>query len=202
MGTIIHDDIIYGGGGSDIEIDDTTTASNKVWSSQKISNELNTKLESIPIANSSTLGGVKIGSNINVAADGTISTHAPYSLPTASSSTKGGVTVGKGLSMTGTAIGIKNFSIDTESFNITSTTIDAHEVGIIRVYLTSSTQRERMITNGFVVGAWTTDGQLYTTVHLIAENQGSYGAIDVQILNTYDVARTVSAIQLRYAYWS
>ena len=59
-----------------------------------------TYLTSLPIASSSTLGGVKIGSGLTVAEDGTISAAAAYTLPTASSSVKGGIIVGTGLSIT------------------------------------------------------------------------------------------------------
>lgn len=44
-----------------------------------------------PIATSSTLGGVKIGSNVGVLPDGTISVATPYALPAATSSSLGGV---------------------------------------------------------------------------------------------------------------
>ena len=189
-----------GGGGS--EIDDTTTVNNKTWSSNKISTELNTKLESIPIANSSTLGGVKIGSNINVASDGTISTHAPYSLPTASSSTKGGITVGAGLSMNGTALELKNLIHNQRTISVTSKTIEPKTVGNIRVYLENKTQRDQMIDKGYVVGANITDLQMLTVVRAIAENQGTYGAIDVSIYNTWDTAQTVTGVTIFYAYWS
>lgn len=52
-------------------------------------------------ATSFVLGGVKIGSGINVANDGTISVPTPtaYSLPTASSTVLGGIKVGNGLSI-------------------------------------------------------------------------------------------------------
>lgn len=56
----------------------------------------------LPVATSSTLGGVKIGANVNVTADGTISVAAPtppYTLPAATSTTLGGVIVGNGLSV-------------------------------------------------------------------------------------------------------
>lgn len=88
---------------------------------------------SIPVATSSVLGGVKIGSNINVAGDGTISVTFPapvattgalgyvqigsginvasgvisvptYVLPIASSSVLGGVKVGSGLAIDGTGV--------------------------------------------------------------------------------------------------
>lgn len=54
----------------------------------------------LPIATSSKLGGVKIGSNVTIAVDGTISVPAAYSLPTAAVDTLGGVKVGSGLSIT------------------------------------------------------------------------------------------------------
>jgi hypothetical protein len=53
-----------------------------------------------PIATASVLGGVKIGSGVTVAGDGTISVTA-YSLPTASASVLGGVKVGTGLAVAG-----------------------------------------------------------------------------------------------------
>lgn len=57
----------------------------------------------LPKATGSTLGGVKIGSGIDVAGDGTISVDggSQYTLPTASASTKGGIKVGNGLVMSG-----------------------------------------------------------------------------------------------------
>lgn len=59
----------------------------------------------LPPATASVLGGVKIGANINVTADGTISVAAPtpaYTLPPATTSTLGGVIVGTGLTVDGT----------------------------------------------------------------------------------------------------
>ena len=56
-------------------------------------------------ATASALGGVKIGSNISVAADGTISTHAPYSHPTESANKTIAAATGKVLS----AIAVNSF---------------------------------------------------------------------------------------------
>lgn len=53
----------------------------------------------LPAATKTTLGGVKAGSNVTIASDGTISVAAPYTLPKASASTLGGVKVGDGLSV-------------------------------------------------------------------------------------------------------
>jgi hypothetical protein len=51
-------------------------------------------------ATSTRLGSVKIGENIDVEPDGTISVATPYVLPTASNSIRGGVRVGTGLQVT------------------------------------------------------------------------------------------------------
>jgi len=51
-------------------------------------------------ATASTIGGVRVGDNITVTDDGTISTHAPYTLPVATTNTIGGVKVGDNISVT------------------------------------------------------------------------------------------------------
>lgn len=67
---------------------------------QHIIAKLNETTYELPVATASKLGGVKIGSGITLAADGTISvSSSTYSLPTASSSVLGGVKVGNGLSI-------------------------------------------------------------------------------------------------------
>lgn len=50
-------------------------------------------------ATATVLGGVKIGSNVNVLADGTISVAAPYTLPIATATVLGGVKGGTGVSI-------------------------------------------------------------------------------------------------------
>ena len=56
----------------------------------------------LPPASATTLGGVKIGSGINVTADGVISANggAPYELPAATADTLGGIKVGNNLTIT------------------------------------------------------------------------------------------------------
>lgn len=51
----------------------------------------------LPKANINTLGGVIIGDNITVDADGKISTHSPYRLPQASDTVLGGVKIGENI---------------------------------------------------------------------------------------------------------
>ena len=85
-----------------------------------------TYLTSLPIASSSTLGGVKIGSGLTVAADGTISAAAAYTLPTASSSVKGGIKVGTGLTMSSETLNHSNSVTAKTAYGCTATTASAN----------------------------------------------------------------------------
>lgn len=85
-----------------------------------------TYLTSLPIASSSTLGGVKIGSGLTVAADGTISAAAQYTLPTASSSVKGGIKVGTGLTMSSETLNHSNSVTAKTAYGSTATTASAN----------------------------------------------------------------------------
>lgn len=53
----------------------------------------------LPVATTTTLGGVKVGDNLSIDASGRLSGAAPYTLPTATASRLGGVKVGDGLSV-------------------------------------------------------------------------------------------------------
>lgn len=81
---------------------------------------------SLPIASSSTLGGVKIGSGLTVTADGTISAAAAYTLPTASSTTKGGIKVGTGLTMSSETLNHSNSITAKTTYGSTATTASAN----------------------------------------------------------------------------
>lgn len=85
-----------------------------------------TYLTSLPVASSSTLGGVKIGSGLTVAADGTISAAAAYTLPTASSSVKGGIKVGTGLTMSSETLNHSNSITAKTTYGSTATTASAN----------------------------------------------------------------------------
>lgn len=81
---------------------------------------------SLPIASTSTLGGVKIGSGLTVAEDGTISAAAEYTLPTASSTTKGGIKVGSGLTMSSETLNHSNSITAKAAYGSTATTASAN----------------------------------------------------------------------------
>ena len=85
-----------------------------------------TYLTSIPIASSSTLGGVKIGSGLTVAEDGTISAATAYTLPTASSSVKGGIKVGTGFTMSSETLNHSNSVTAKTAYGSTATTASAN----------------------------------------------------------------------------
>lgn len=87
---------------------------------------IGTYLTSLPVASSSTLGGVKIGSGLTVAADGTISAAAAYTLPTASSSVKGGIKVGTGLTMSSETLNHSNSITAKTAYGSTATTASAN----------------------------------------------------------------------------
>jgi hypothetical protein len=55
----------------------------------------------LPKASNNTLGGVKVGANLSISGDGTISVAAPYVLTTATASVVGGIKVGANLSISG-----------------------------------------------------------------------------------------------------
>ena len=81
---------------------------------------------SLPIASSSTLGGVKIGSGLTIAEDGTISAAAAYTLPTASSSVKGGIKVGTGLTMSSETLNHSNSITAKTAYGSTATMASAN----------------------------------------------------------------------------
>ena len=53
----------------------------------------------LPTASDVVLGGIKVGNNLSIDANGFLSTHTPYTLPTASSLVLGGIRVGNNLSI-------------------------------------------------------------------------------------------------------
>ena len=53
----------------------------------------------LPTASDVVLGGIKVGNNLSIDANGFLSTHTPYTLPTASSLVLGGIKVGDNLSI-------------------------------------------------------------------------------------------------------
>ena len=69
-----------------------------------------TRTYHLPIASETTLGGIKVGSNLTIEEDGTLNAEATeYQLPAATSTTLGGIKVGTALSITS---GVLSVSVD------------------------------------------------------------------------------------------
>ena len=96
------------------------------WAYGEWAKILTDKNFALPVASTSTLGGVKIGSGLTVAADGTISAAAQYTLPTASSSVKGGIKVGTGLTMSSETLNHSNSITAKTAYGSTATTASAN----------------------------------------------------------------------------
>lgn len=153
----------------------------------------------LPAATSSVLGGVKIGSGITVAADGTISAASSYTLPTASTTVKGGIKVGTGLTMSSETLNHSNSITAKTAYGSTATTASANG-GSITVtdvkydaqgHITGSTDRKITLSQttytlaglGGVPTSRTINGKaLSSNITLTA---GDVGAATSSALNSY-----------------
>lgn len=119
-----------------IEVDGATFIKAEKQIHQKVAQTINKIIDrdggadySLPIATSSVLGGVKVGTGLTVTEDGTLNGAVNYTLPTASSSTLGGVKVGTGLSIgIGGTLSVDSGVINGE-FDYTKTFISTYENG-------------------------------------------------------------------------
>ena len=73
----------------------------------------------LPIASASTLGGIKVGTNLTIEEDGTLNAESTeYNLPVATSSTLGGIKIGSGLSITDAVASVNiDSNLDADSSN-------------------------------------------------------------------------------------
>ena len=73
----------------------------------------------LPIASATTLGGIKVGTNLTIEDDGTLNAESTeYILPVATSSTLGGIKLGNGLNISDAVVSvIVDASLDDESSN-------------------------------------------------------------------------------------
>jgi len=79
----------------------------------------------LPIASATTLGGIKVGTNLTIEEDGTLNAESTeYNLPVATSSTLGGIKIGNSLSIAdGVASVIVDSNLDSDSSNPLSNSI-------------------------------------------------------------------------------
>ena len=134
------------------------------------------------IASSSTIGGVKIGTGVTIAGDGTISvtTASEYVLPTASTSTLGGVKVGAGINIDGDGV----ISATTATQFVLTTATDV-VLGGVKIGAGIG------ITNG-VISVTTGAFALQTATNVILGGVKIGSGIDITSSGTISVSTSVS----------
>lgn len=95
---------------SDINIQQTTPS---------INIDTATRNYHLPIASATTLGGIKVGTNLTIEEDGTLNAElTEYNLPVATSSTLGGIKVGSGLNINNSILSVSvDANLDANSTN-------------------------------------------------------------------------------------
>lgn len=97
-----------------------------------------TRTYHLPIASADTLGGIKVGNNLSIEEDGTLSAESTeYNLPTATTSRLGGVKVGGHLDITN---GVLSVTVDSTLNTDSTNPIQNNTVASALSTLTSTTQ--------------------------------------------------------------
>ena len=205
-----------------VELDDTTTAADKIWSSQKTNNTIAAK----PSINDSSTSASAVWSsqktNNTIAAKPSIndsSTSASavwssqktksyadsaYTLPKATTSSLGGVSVGTGLSVNGSGVlslpEIKRDYVDNLSYKTAPITVPAHGSAYGLVTITDSTIIQRLA-RGNIYGIQS--GAVNATVYRIIPSLSVSNAIDVliEVFNVSNSASTINKASLYYWYF-
>ena len=145
----------------------------------------------LPTATASVLGGVKIGSGVNVAQDGTISVTIPpaYSLPTASTTTLGGVKIdGTSITIDGNGV-ISSFGASPYTLPTASTTT----LGGVKIDGTSITiDGNGVISSSGGAGLQSRTAASGTLSNLIDNNTASAGQLDIA-----NVAKTYALLKIQ-----
>lgn len=142
----------------------------------------------LPIASATTLGGIKVGTNLTIEEDGTLNAEATeYQLPTASSDTLGGVKVGLGLQIND---GVLTPIVDTILSNVS-----ANPVTNATISNTISTINTDITTLGSRVGVLeTSNSNIINSISGIEGNINSLDdAVDTVTSDVSDLTSTVSS---------
>ena len=141
----------------------------------------------LPIASETTLGGIKVGSNLTIEEDGTLNAEATeYQLPTASASTLGGVKVGSNLQIVD---GVLSANVDS-----VLSTVSSNPVQNSTISTTVNTINSDITALGSRVGILeTSNGDILNSISGIEGNITSIDdAIDGLSDDLSDLSSTVS----------
>lgn len=147
----------------------------------------------LPIASSTTLGGIKVGTNLTIEDDGTLNAESTeYNLPVATSSTLGGIKIGSGLSISdGTASVIVDASLDQDSSNPVRNSIITSNLSTLTSAVQSATSSITAISNNLstITNSVSTNTSDIAALQTTVNNQTT--AIET---NTSNISNNTSAI--------
>ena len=152
---------------------------------------------SLSPATTNTLGGVKVGANLSVTADGTLSADAQqYTLPTASADTLGGVKVGTNLSISNGVLSATNTNTKVTSVGnhytpradtnsaLTSSTSSTGTYALNTEYNVVTGITLSRDAKGHVVGISTTNQKVKDTNTTYSSKTAASGGTDVSLVTT------------------
>ena len=147
----------------------------------------------LPIASATTLGGIKVGTNLTIEDDGTLNAESTeYNLPVATSSTLGGIKIGSGLSISDGVVSVNvDSSLDPDSTNPVRNSIITSNLST----LTSAVQDAGSSITAISNNVSTLTTAVGTNANNISNLQTTVGNHTTAIeTNTSNIANNTSAI--------
>ena len=172
------------------------TASSVTWATVLLANSAGYQL---PVATASVLGGVKQGSGVTIAGDGTLSaTGTSYTLPAATTSTLGGVIVGSGINVSAGTISVTPYTLPSATTSVlggvivgSGITLTGSTISVTPYTLPAATTSAL---GGVIVGAGlsVTSGTVSTTVQTVAGVSPTAGNVPLAVANITGAAPLAS----------
>lgn len=166
----------------------------------------------LPIASATTLGGIKVGTNLTIEEDGTLNAESTeYNLPVATSGTLGGIKIGSGLTITNAVASvIVDSNLDADSSNplrnsvitsnINALTTAVQEAGSSITSLSSSVSNLSNTVSGHTSSISSMNATLDAHTDAIEANTDNISANTSSITDNADsisdLSSDVTAIQL------
>jgi len=156
------------------------------------------------LASTTVSGTVKIGSNISVADDGTISVTAPYSLITATSNILGGVKIGNGISITDNGtISFNTSTLVANAVTATTATNAAYAYSFNTSTLVANAVTATTATNAAYAYSFNTSTLVANAVNAVTATNAAYAYsfnTSTLVANAVNAVNAVTATNAAYAY--